>query len=87
MTDDNKFKYENPETQKISYEKAFKSYKLEKIPNILFIQFKRFQIDLKIMKYIKKNNLVKYQKNLNLSKYLPKNPKKKIMKQIIHYIQ
>ena len=87
LTDDNKFKYENPETQKISYEKAFKSYKLEKIPNILFIQFKRFQIDLKIMKYIKKNNLVKYQKNLNLSKYLPKNPKKKIMKQIIHYIQ
>ena len=77
LTDDNKFKYENPETQKISYEKAFKSYKLEKIPNILFIQFKRFQIDLKIMKYIKKNNLVKYQKNLNLSKYLPKNPKKK----------
>ena len=76
LTDDNKFKYENPKTKKISYEKAFKSYTLEKIPNILFIQFKRFQIDLNVMKYIKKNNLVKYQKDLNLSKYLPNSTKK-----------
>ena len=77
LTDDNKFKYENPKTKKVSYEKAFKSYTFEKIPNILFIQFKRFQIDMKEMKYIKKNNLVKYQQNLNLSPYLPKNIKKK----------
>ena len=77
LTDDNKFKYENPKTKKVSYEKAFKSYTFEKIPNILFIQFKRFQIDMKEMKYIKKNNLVKYQQNLNLSHYLPKNIKKK----------
>jgi hypothetical protein len=33
---------------------------------------------MKEMKYIKKNNLVKYQQNLNLSPYLPKNIKKKI---------
>ena len=77
LTDDNKFKYENPKTKKVSYEKAFKSYTFEKIPNILFIQFKRFQIDMKEMKCIKKNNLVKYQQNLNLSPYLPKNIKKK----------
>ena len=77
LTDDNKFKYENPKTKKVSYEKAFKSYTFEKIPNILFIQFKRFQIDMKEMKCVKKNNLVKYQQNLNLSPYLPKNIKKK----------
>ena len=76
LTDDNKYLYENPNSLDKTFVDAKKSYEIKKLPNILFIQLKRFKYDKKENKFIKLNNYIKYDYKMNLNQFLKSKEKK-----------
>ena len=76
LTDDNKYLYENPNNLDKTFVDAKKCYEIKKLPNILFIQLKRFKYDKKENKFIKLNNYVKYEYKMNLNEFISKKKKK-----------
>ena len=76
LTDENKYLYENPNNFDKSFVDAKKCYEIKKLPNILFIQLKRFKYDKKENKFIKLNNYVKYEYKMNLNEFISKKDKK-----------
>ena len=76
LTDENKYLYENPNNFDKTFVDAKKCYEIKKLPNILFIQLKRFKYDKKENKFIKLNNYVKYEYKMNLNEFISKKDKK-----------
>ena len=72
LTGENKYQYIN-ENGEILFFDAIKYFKFKKIPNILFIQLKRFQYDSKTFEFTKNNTGISYKEEIDLSNYLEKN--------------
>ena len=69
LTGDNKYQYiDNSGNQ--SLHNAIKFYRFKKIPNILFIQLKRFQYDINTFSFIKNNKGISFEEEINLTNYL-----------------
>ena len=69
LNGDNKYQYEDNFGNK-SLHDANKYYKFKKIPNLLFIQLKRFQYDPTEETFNKKNNGISFKEEIDLSNYL-----------------
>ena len=72
LNGENKYQYENDEGEKILYD-AEKYYKFKKLPNFLFLQFKRFTFDPETSTFDKKNKAISYKEELDLTKYIHTN--------------
>lgn len=71
LTGDNKYQYIDKYNNKELYD-ATKFYKFKKIPNVLFIQLKRFKYDLESNDFNKINNGISFKEEIDLSDYLDK---------------
>ena len=76
LSGDNKYQYIDLQGNKYLYN-ATKYYKFKKIPNILFIQLKRFQYDSQTSTFNKNNHGISFKEEINLTNYLDKNYKSK----------
>ena len=75
LTGENKYQYIDDFGNKFLYD-ATKYYKFKKIPNILFIQLKRFQYDSQTSTFNKKNQGISFKEEINLTNYLDNNNNK-----------
>ena len=66
-----KYQYIDKYNNKELYD-ATKFYKFKKIPNVLFIQLKRFKYDLESNDFNKINNGISFKEEIDLSDYLDK---------------
>ena len=69
LTGDNKYQYIDEYGIKSLFD-AKKYYKFKKIPNILFIQLKRFQYDPNTLSFIKNNKGISFKEEINLKNYI-----------------
>ena len=69
LSGDNKYQYIDFQGNKAFYD-AIKYYKFKKIPNILFIQLKRFQYDSQINTFNKNNHGISFKEEIDLINYL-----------------
>ena len=69
LTGDNKYQYIDDLGNKSLFD-AKKYYKFKKIPNILFIQLKRFQYDPNTLSFIKNNKGISFKEEINLTNYV-----------------
>ena len=72
LSGENKYQYINEFGEKVFYD-AIKYFKFKKIPNILFIQLKRFQFDPKTFEFNKNNIGISFREEIDLSNYLENN--------------
>ena len=87
LTGDNKYQYIDKFNNKLLYDAA-KFYKFKKIPNILFIQLKRFEYDLESNNFNKINNGISFKEEIDLSDYLDngnRTKKRKIKEEYVLY--
>ena len=84
LTGDNKYQYIDNLNNTKFYD-AIKFYKFKKIPNLLFIQLKRFQYDLQTNIFNKKNNGISFKEEIDLSDYLYNNDNEKIKNEYVLY--
>ncbi len=86
LNGDNKYQYIDTLGNK-SLHDANKFYKFKKIPNILFIQLKRFEYDPNEETFYKKNNGISFKEEIDLSNYLNnKNSKRSKKKNKEEYV-
>jgi len=85
LTGDNKYQYIDRFNNKQLYD-ATKFYKFKKIPNILFIQLKRFKYDLESNNFNKINNGISFKEEIDLSDYLDSRKSSKKRKAKEEYI-
>jgi ubiquitin C-terminal hydrolase len=69
LTGENKYQYIDSFGNKFFYN-ANKFYIFKKIPNILFIQLKRFQYDSKTLSFNKNNNQISFEEEIDLTNYI-----------------
>lgn len=87
LTGDNKYQYIDKFNNKQLYD-ATKFYKFKKIPNILFIQLKRFKYDLESNDFNKINNGISFKEEIDLSDYIDnrnRTKKRKIKEEYVLY--
>ena len=84
LSGENKYQYIDNLGNKYLYN-ADKFYKFKKIPNILFIQLKRFQYDPNTFSFIKNNKGISFKEELDLSDYLDNNINKPIKEEYVIY--
>ena len=87
LTGDNKYQYIDKFNNKQLYD-ATKFYKFKKIPNILFIQLKRFKYNLESNDFNKINNGISFKEEIDLSDYVDnrnRSKKRKIKEEYILY--
>ena len=75
LTGDNKYQYIDDFGNKSLFD-AKKYYKFKKIPNILFIQLKRFQYNPNTFTFIKNNKGISFKEEINLTNYMDINNNK-----------
>ena len=86
LTGDNKYQHIDQISKKETLYNAKKYYKFKKIPNILFIQLKRFKYDMNDQSFHKINKKISYEETINLNNYLLKKNNQENQEYILYSI-